>query len=220
MSLSTTKTRDWDSTGQAIVKKINKALGSTAWQGESISSFDSTSITTAISEGSLVEGGLYKIPDGVNDNYLYVRALDASTFEPNGVYYNSVLGGFCNVACSVTQSGLIIKSNDPTVSIDATGFYASGDLNLDNLIGIGELRLSSSTLGASAQLVNITGGFVVDGPEITIFFEDDNSLDLEIDNGGNILITSPLPCRVADNNINFVTLKKRGSIWTMINYFI
>lgn len=219
MSLSTTKTRDWDSTGQAIVKKINKALGSTAWQGESISSFDSTSITTAISQGSLVEGGLYKIPTIYNaGDYLYVRALDASTFEPNGVFYNPVAGAYCNVACTVNSGGISIRSNDPTVSYDATTNYNAGNetLTLDTLIGIGELKI---TVSSTVVLSTISGGF--EGMEITIFAEGGAGDGIDVASSGTILANALYsPCFILDDNITFATLKKRGSNWIIINAIV
>lgn len=220
MSLSTTKTRDWDFTGQVIVKKINKTLGSTAWQGEAITSFDSTTITTAVSESSLTPGALYKIPVGPNADFLYIRALDASTFESNGIYYNSVVGANCNVACTVSQAGIFIRSNDPTVSFSITGssFYNSltETLTLDNLIGAGELKI---TVNNNETLSIISGG--EEGQEITIFVEGGLANGIDITSTGNIVAnTLHSPCFVLDDNLTFATLKKRGSNWIITNAFL
>lgn len=218
MSTSTTKTREWDFTGQVIVKKINKVLGSTAWQGEAITSFNSTTIPTAVSESSLTPGALYKISVGINADFLYVRALDASTFESNGVYYSSVAGTNCNVACTVTQAGITIKSNDPTVSLEAAAFYSalSETLTLDNLTGIGQLRI---TINNTETLSTISGGF--EGQEITIFVEGGLGNGLDIASTGNILSNALYsPCFVIDDYTSFATLRKRGSSWIIINAFV
>lgn len=221
MSTSTTKTREWDFTGQVIVKKINKVLGSTAWQGEAITSFNSTTIPTAVSESSLTPGALYKIFDiySVGD-FLYVRALDASTFESNGIYYNYLIGVdvYCNVACTVNQVGVSIRSTDPTISANVTNSYNAGLelLMVDSSTGAGELRI---TIDNTVTLSAILGGF--EGQEITIFVEGGLGNGLDIASTGNILSNALYsPCFVIDDYTSFATLRKRGSSWIIINAFV
>jgi len=184
---------------------------------------------TLIGAQTLEVGALYRITldgtsSGTNGDILYVRAIAVDVFDTTMGYLDNTNSVYGTVQGVFDGSGFAFTAADPTLTatdaVQQYKFDASVDeLQLDwndspPIYGIVEIAITGAE-----DLETITGGF--EGMELTIFVTGGTANALNVLDTGNIYIdtfvyTAPIP--IADNNLSYMKLKKRGSDWIQIGY--
>jgi hypothetical protein len=182
----------------------------------------------ALGGSGVVTGALYRITldgssGGAQNDILFVKALDSFYFDTSMGYYDDANGVLGTVQGVFNGSGFAFTAADPTLTTSGNVQYnfdpATDALELsfftpNYIYGIVEIGITGAE-----DLETITGGF--EGMELTIFVTGGTANALNVLDTGNIYIdtfvyTAPIP--IADNNLSYMKLKKRGSDWIQIGY--
>lgn len=177
---------------------------------------------TAITNQTLDAGATYQIildntSEGNSNDLIHLVAIGSDVFSQNVTYFHNSESVFVVLTGTFNASGWAFKSCDSTVTISNpnAAFDAITDtLALGTYEPFGQWPIP---ITANEDLDTITGGF--EGMEITIYATGGGGDSLSILNTGNIKLNTSLltpPILINDDNIGYITLRKRGSYWIQV----
>jgi hypothetical protein len=181
--------------------------------------------TALLGSSGVVIGAMYRITlsgssSGNNGDLIFVKALDSYYFDTTMGYYDINTSAIGTVQGIFDGTGFAFTAADPTLTTTNDVRYVYNGSNDTLTIGTTAIYgIVEIPITGAEDLETITGGF--EGMELTIFVTGGTANALNVLDTGNIYIdtfvyTAPIP--IADNNLSYMKLKKRGSDWIQIGY--
>lgn len=181
--------------------------------------------TALLGSSGVVIGAMYRITlsgssSGNNGDLIFVKALDSYYFDTTMGYYDINTSAIGTVQGIFDGTGFAFTAADPTLTTNNDVRYVYNGSNDTLTIGTTPIYgIVEIAITGAEDLETITGGF--EGMELTIFVTGGTANALNVLDTGNIYIdtfvyTAPIP--IADNNLSYMKLKKRGSDWIQIGY--
>ena len=181
--------------------------------------------TALLGGNGVVIGAMYRITlsgssSGNNGDLIFVKALDSYYFDTTMGYYDINTSAIGTVQGIFDGTGFAFTAADPTLTTTNDVRYVYNGSNDTLTIGTTPIYgIVEIAITGAEDLETITGGF--EGMELTIFVTGGTANALNVLDTGNIYIdtfvyTAPIP--IADNNLSYMKLKKRGSDWIQIGY--
>jgi hypothetical protein len=181
--------------------------------------------TALLGSSGVVIGAMYRITlsgssSGNNGDLIFVKALDSYYFDTTMGYYDINTSAIGTVQGIFDGTGFAFTAADPTLTTTNDVRYVYNGSNDTLTIGTTPIYgIVEIAITGAEDLETITGGF--EGMELTIFVTGGTANALNVLDTGNIYIdtfvyTAPIP--IADNNLSYMKLKKRGSDWIQIGY--